>query len=205
MQAGLVDVDTLARNWWVVLLRGVAGILFGIVAVLAPGISLAALVLVFGAYAFADGVLNVASAIRRRGASDRWWALLLEGVVGIATGIVSFVWPGITALVLLYLIAVWALVTGAFEIGGDSTKKDYHGRVVACAERDRVDRTGRSAHAFSRPWSAGRGPVDWSVCPRLGCSAHRARPQATLLGKAAQPSRGAGSRVRGRYLRWETD
>ena len=113
----MVDVDTLARNWWVMLLRGVAGILFGIVAVLAPGISLAALVLVFGAYAFADGVLNVASAIRRRGASDRWWALLLEGVVGIATGIVSFVWPGITALVLLYLIAVWALVTGAFEIG----------------------------------------------------------------------------------------
>lgn len=113
----MVDVDTLARNWWVMLLRGVAGILFGIVAVLGPGISLAALVLVFGAYAFADGVLNVASAIRRRGASDRWWALLLEGVVGIATGIVSFVWPGITALVLLYLIAVWALVTGAFEIG----------------------------------------------------------------------------------------
>lgn len=116
MRNPFVDVDTLTRNWWAVLLRGVAGILFGIFAVLVPGISLAALVLVFGAYAFADGVLNVVSAIRRRGASDRWWVLLLEGVVGIGIGVATFIWPGITALALLYLIAAWALVTGAFEI-----------------------------------------------------------------------------------------
>jgi uncharacterized membrane protein HdeD (DUF308 family) len=115
MRIPVVDVDALARNWWVVLVRGLMGILFGIATFLAPGISLAALVIVFGAYAFADGVLAIISAVRRRGA-DRWWLLLLEGLVGIAAGVVTVLWPGITALALLYLIAAWALVTGALEI-----------------------------------------------------------------------------------------
>ncbi len=99
----IIDVDTLARNWWIVLLRGLAGIVFGLITFFAPEISLAALVLVFGAYAFADGVLAIASAIRERG----------EGRHAAA---VTFFWPGITALALLYLIAAWALVTGGFEI-----------------------------------------------------------------------------------------
>lgn len=116
MRSPFVDVETLTRNWWAVLLRGLAGIAFGIIAFFAPGVSFTALVLVFGAYAFADGIFNVASAIRRRGATDRWWMRLLEGVVGIAAGVTTLIWPGITALALLYLIAAWALVTGAFEI-----------------------------------------------------------------------------------------
>jgi len=116
MHSPIIDVETLTRNWWAVLLRGLAGIVFGIIAFFAPGVSFAALVLVFGAYAFVDGIFNVASAIRRRGATDRWWLLLLEGLVGIAAGVATFIWPGITALALLYLIAAWALVTGAFEI-----------------------------------------------------------------------------------------
>jgi uncharacterized membrane protein HdeD (DUF308 family) len=115
MRVPVVDVDGLSRNWWAVSLRGLAGILFGIITFFAPGISLAALVLLFGAYAFADGVLAIVAAIRRRGA-DRWWLLLLEGIVGIAAGVVTLLWPGITALALLYVIAAWALVTGAFEI-----------------------------------------------------------------------------------------
>jgi uncharacterized membrane protein HdeD (DUF308 family) len=116
MQAPFVDVDTLTRNWWVVLLRGIAGILFGIATFVAPGVSLAVLVLLFGAYALVDGVLAVITAVRRRDVSDRWWMLLLEGIVGIAAGLVTLVWPGITALALLYVIAAWALLTGAFEI-----------------------------------------------------------------------------------------
>jgi len=112
----IIDVDTLARNWWIVLLRGLAGIVFGLITFFAPEISLAALVLVFGAYAFADGVLAIASAIRERGEGRHWWMLLLEGVMGIAAAAVTFFWPGITALALLYLIAAWALVTGGFEI-----------------------------------------------------------------------------------------
>jgi uncharacterized membrane protein HdeD (DUF308 family) len=93
----------------------VAGILFGIITFVAPGISLAALVLLFGAYAFADGVLAIVTAVRRRGA-DRWGLLLLEGLVGVAAGILTWLWPGITVLALLYVIAAWALVTGALEI-----------------------------------------------------------------------------------------
>jgi uncharacterized membrane protein HdeD (DUF308 family) len=117
MRVPVIDVDSLARNWWAVVLRGLAGMAFGLVTFFAPGISLAALVLVFGAYAFADGVLAIISAIRRdRSAGERWWLLLLEGIAGIAAGVVTLLWPGITAVVLLYLIAAWALVTGVLEI-----------------------------------------------------------------------------------------
>jgi uncharacterized membrane protein HdeD (DUF308 family) len=111
-----VDADGLSRNWWVVLVRGLVGILFGIVTFFAPGITLAALVLVFGAYAFVDGILTLVSAIRRRSTTDRWWILVLEGIAGILVGIATLFVPGITALVLLYLIAAWALVTGVLEL-----------------------------------------------------------------------------------------
>jgi uncharacterized membrane protein HdeD (DUF308 family) len=114
MRVPVVDVDGLSRNWWAVSLRGLAGILFGIITFVAPPITIAALVLLFGAYAFADGVLAIVSAVRRRG-TDRG-LLLLEGLIGIAAGVVTFLWPGIAALALLYVIAAWALVTGAFEI-----------------------------------------------------------------------------------------
>src|SRR5262249_17224658 len=111
-----VNVDTLARNWTAVLLRGVMGIVFGLITFFAPGVTLAALVLLWGAYAFVDGVLAIVSAIRRRGGSQHWWLLLLEGIAGVVVGVMTFAWPGITALVLLYMIAAWALVTGVFEI-----------------------------------------------------------------------------------------
>lgn len=116
MRIRIVDADVLSRNWWVVLLRGVASILFGIVTLVAPGISLGALVLVFGAYALADGILAIASAVRRRSSSDRWWVLLAEGLMSLAAGVVALVVPGITALLLVYVIAAWALVTGVLEI-----------------------------------------------------------------------------------------
>jgi uncharacterized membrane protein HdeD (DUF308 family) len=116
MEVRILDIDTLSRNWWLVALRGLAGILFGIITFMAPGITLAVLVILFGAYAFADGVLAIVSAVRRRGATDRWGNLLLEGVVGVAAGLVTLFWPGITALTLLYVIAFWALLTGVLEI-----------------------------------------------------------------------------------------
>jgi len=115
MRISIIDVDTLSRNWWAVVLRGVAGVVFGIGIFLMPGLSLAVLVLLFGAYAFVDGIFGIVSAIRRRGTSDRWWLLLLEGIAGVAVGIITLLWPGITAFVLLYLIAFWALITGVLE------------------------------------------------------------------------------------------
>jgi uncharacterized membrane protein HdeD (DUF308 family) len=114
--AGVLDVQTLTRNWWVFLVRGLLGIGFGIITFVDPGISLAALVLVFAAYAFADGIFAIVSAIRRRTGSEPWWHVFLEGLAGIAAGVLTLVWPALTAVVLLYLIAAWALVTGALEI-----------------------------------------------------------------------------------------
>ena len=111
-----VDVDTLVHNWWVILLRGIAGILFGILTFVAPAISLGALVLLFGAYSFADGVLAIISAIRNRGENERWWIVLIQGLAGVGAGLVTLLWPGITALALLAVVAAWALVIGGLEI-----------------------------------------------------------------------------------------
>jgi uncharacterized membrane protein HdeD (DUF308 family) len=106
----------LFRNWWVLLLRGLAAIAFGALVWFQPGISLAALVLLFGAYSMADGILGVWTAIAGRKEHEHWWLLLLEGLLGIGVGVLTFLVPGITALALLFYIAVWAIATGVLEI-----------------------------------------------------------------------------------------
>lgn len=111
-----LDVAALAKNWWVLALRGVLAIVFGVLAALMPGITLFALVLLFGSYAIVDGGFAVVAAIRRQGTDGPSWALLLEGVIGIAAGVVTFVFPGLSALALVYLIGAWAIVTGVLEI-----------------------------------------------------------------------------------------
>lgn len=113
MGPAVLDFGSLARGWWAVALRGAAAITFGIITFFAPGISLAALVLLFAVYAFADGILGIVTAFS---GIPRRWLLLLKGFVGIAAGIVTLIWPGITILALLYLIAAWALLTGVIEI-----------------------------------------------------------------------------------------
>ena len=112
-------LETLSRRWWAVALRGVAAILFGVLALVWPGITVFALVIVFGAYALVDGAFTLAAAFgdqdgdRARG--GRAW-LFTRGAAGILTGIIAAVWPGITALALLWVIAVWAAVTGVLDI-----------------------------------------------------------------------------------------
>ena len=126
MRVSIIDVDTLSRNWWLVVLRGVLGIGFGIITFVAPAISLAALVLLFGAYAFADGVFALASAVRRRGTTDPWWVLLLEGLVGIGAGLITLFLPGITAIVLLYLCVVLYIGIFAYRSSGHRNEaEDY--------------------------------------------------------------------------------
>jgi len=112
-------------SWWALLLRGVAAIAFGILAFVWPHITLTALVFLWGAYALVDGVVALVAGIKSHGEFNRWWIFLLEGILGIAAGIVAFVIPGITAMVLLFLIAAWAIVTGAFEIGAAIQLRKY--------------------------------------------------------------------------------
>jgi uncharacterized membrane protein HdeD (DUF308 family) len=109
-------LEHLGRNWGWVVLRGVAAVLFGILAFAWPGITLAALVIVWGAYALADGILALVAAYRVRDQGKPFWSLVIVGLLGIAAGIVTFIWPGMTALVLLMFIAAWAVVMGIFQI-----------------------------------------------------------------------------------------
>ena len=106
----------LGRNWWLLLLRGLVAIVFALLTWAQPGVSLAALVLVFGIYVLAEGLLGVWSAIAKRRDNRHWWLLLLWGLVGIVVGVMTFIMPGITGLVLLMYIAAWAIVTGVLQI-----------------------------------------------------------------------------------------
>ena len=106
----------MARNWWVLLIRGLLAVAFGVLAFLWPGLTLAVLVLLFGAYALLDGVASIIIGLTGRGAQDNRLWLMLGGVFGVLVGVLTFVWPGITALALIYFIAAWAIVTGVFSI-----------------------------------------------------------------------------------------
>ena len=106
----------MSRYWWVLLLRGAFAILFGIVALAYPGITLGSLVLYFAAFAFVDGILNVFHAFFGREENESWWVLLFEGLLGIAFGVITFQAPGITTLMLLLYIGFWAMATGVLRI-----------------------------------------------------------------------------------------
>jgi uncharacterized membrane protein HdeD (DUF308 family) len=106
-------LHTLVANWWALALRGLAAVVFGLLTFFLPGITLVTLVLLFGAYALVDGIFNLIAFFR---VASHQWALLIEGVIGIIAGVITFAWPAITAIVLLYVIAFWAILTGIFEI-----------------------------------------------------------------------------------------
>ena len=114
---GSAMVHALAKNWWMLLLRGIAAIIFGVLAFAWPGMTLLTLVLLYGAFALVDGVLAIIAAITGGAPAPRWW-LAVVGLLGIVTGLLMFMMPGLTALVLLYFIAGWAIATGVFQIIG---------------------------------------------------------------------------------------
>jgi uncharacterized membrane protein HdeD (DUF308 family) len=107
---------SLARNWWALALRGVAAIVFGILALFWPPGAIVALVAVFGAYALIDGILNLVAAVRAGRSGQRWGALVFEGVVSLLVGIITLFFPGVTALALVLFVAAWSLVTGVAEV-----------------------------------------------------------------------------------------
>jgi uncharacterized membrane protein HdeD (DUF308 family) len=109
-------LQALAQNWWLLLVRGLLAIAFGVMAFVWPGITLWVLVMLYGIYAVADGITALVLAFSGRTGAQAWWAMLLVGLLGIAAGVIAFVWPGLTAAVLLVIIASWAIVRGVFEI-----------------------------------------------------------------------------------------
>jgi uncharacterized membrane protein HdeD (DUF308 family) len=109
-------LQTLGRHWWIMLLRGVAAIVFGLLAYAWPGVTLVTLVLFWGAYALVDGVAALVGGFKAKDGGKPMWSVVLLGVVGIAAGILTFLQPGVTALALLMLIAVWAIAHGVLEI-----------------------------------------------------------------------------------------
>ena len=107
-------LPTLATNWWALLLRGIAAVLFGLAALFWPGLTLFVLIVFFGAYALVDGILAIVAGIR--GSEGRRWLLLAEGVLGVLAGLIVLFWPGMTALVLLFVISAWAIFTGLLKL-----------------------------------------------------------------------------------------
>jgi uncharacterized membrane protein HdeD (DUF308 family) len=108
--------NLLSRFWWTTLFRGALWILFGLIVLAQPGISLLSLIFMFGLLFLADGMTSIFAAFGGHDESENWWVLLLVGLCGIAVGVLTFFNPGATALTLLYLVAIWAIVTGILEV-----------------------------------------------------------------------------------------
>jgi len=108
--------NDLTRNWWLVVLRGILAVLFGLTAFVWPGITWVVLVLMFGIYALMDGIVAIRTGLSRTKESPRWWAFLVEGLISLAAAAIALIWPQVTAFIMVLLIAGWAVLTGILEI-----------------------------------------------------------------------------------------
>lgn len=120
--------STLAKNWWAFAIRGVLGIVFGLIAFVLPGVTMLSLVIVFAAYAITDGVFAIIAAVRAAEQHQRWTLFLLEGVIGIVAGVAAFLWPALTVVVFVTLVAFWALLSGGFMLAAAFRLHPDHGR-----------------------------------------------------------------------------
>lgn len=120
--------DLLADNWWAIALRGVAGILFGVLAFLFPGAALLSLVLLFAAYMLVDGIFAIISAVRAARANQRWKLLVVEGIVDLIAGALAVLLPGLTAIAFVLLVAAWAVVSGGLMWAAAYRLQRGHGR-----------------------------------------------------------------------------
>ncbi|RWX58603.1 HdeD family acid-resistance protein, partial [Mesorhizobium sp. M4B.F.Ca.ET.089.01.1.1] len=114
--------------WWLIALRGVVAIIFGLFALLLTGPTMLSLVLFFSAYMLVDGAFAIAAALRAARANERWGLLLLEGVADIAAGVIAFLWPAITLLAFVLVIAAWAVVSGGLMWAAAYQLRRDHGR-----------------------------------------------------------------------------
>jgi uncharacterized membrane protein HdeD (DUF308 family) len=120
--------EVLADNWWAVGLRGVIGIVFGLICLLTPGIALVAFVALFAAYMLVDGAFALAAAWKAARSGDRWAPLILEGIVDIAAAVIAFSWPVASAVAFIWVVAFWALISGGLMLYAAFTLNREHGR-----------------------------------------------------------------------------
>jgi uncharacterized membrane protein HdeD (DUF308 family) len=120
--------EVLADGWWAVGLRGILGILFGLICLLTPGLAVQVFIILFAAYMFVDGVFAIISGIKAARNGERWGLLILEGIVDLAAGVIAVLWPGITLVALIWLIAVWATVSGILMLSAAFRLNLDHGR-----------------------------------------------------------------------------
>ncbi|MGC1357912.1 MAG: HdeD family acid-resistance protein [Xanthobacteraceae bacterium] len=121
-------ISVLAQNWWAIGIRGVLGILFGLIALFLPGATMLSLVIVFATYAFVDGVFGIVSAIRTARQHERWWLLVLEALISVAAAAVAVLWPGITVVAFVFVVAFWAIFTGILELAAAFRLRFIDGR-----------------------------------------------------------------------------
>jgi uncharacterized membrane protein HdeD (DUF308 family) len=119
---------TLARNWWAIAIRGVLGIVVGVIAFVMPAATMLALVLLFAAYMLVDGVFAIVAAVRAARQRDRWGLLVLEGLAGFVAAAIAVLWPGMTVLAFVLVVAAWALVSGMLMVMAASRLNFGHGR-----------------------------------------------------------------------------
>jgi uncharacterized membrane protein HdeD (DUF308 family) len=112
----MITANEVTGNWWALALRALAAIALGVLALMVPAITLAALGTLFGAYALADGVFAIVGAVRGMRTHERWGWMLIRGIVGVLAGIIALLFPPLGAVALTWLVAIWALTTGMLEI-----------------------------------------------------------------------------------------
>jgi uncharacterized membrane protein HdeD (DUF308 family) len=120
--------EVLAKDWWLVALRGLLGVIFGIIALVLPVATILALVLLFSAYMLVDGGFALYTAVRAMRRRESWGLTLVQGLASIATGVIAFLWPGITVLAFVLLIAAWSIVSGCLMIAAASRVDGRYGR-----------------------------------------------------------------------------
>ena len=118
----------LAQNWWAFAIRGVLGIIFGLIAILQPDVTMLSLVLVFSAYAFVDGSFAIIASVRAARRHERWGFLVLEGIVNIIAAALAFLWPAITVVSFVFLVATWAILSGGLMLSAAMRLSGDHGR-----------------------------------------------------------------------------
>jgi uncharacterized membrane protein HdeD (DUF308 family) len=118
-------LSSITNSWWLLALRGTLAVIFGAVAFVWPGITFEVLVLLFGAYAFVDGVLVFTYGLMAAGAGQQWWPLILGGILGITVGVLTFAKPATMGLALVYVVGAWAIITGLLEIVAAIRLREY--------------------------------------------------------------------------------